>query len=268
MPHRVLNESMVGMIDPCPVYHAPWWHWHLAVGISVGVLAAVGVIIPWFTKDEARNRTWKIIWSIVMCLLVAFEVWNIETDQTEQRKEHASELCEEKQSFDKLQAEAQDSLLAVTGTDSYADIAPQHDPHGPEGTFKFGVTVFGKHTVWDAEMDMREGLVDEGFYTAPRKHFTLKPLPTTHMDILPYVAHPSKDKPNTYGFVISSRGNSESITLMIRFNAVTKRWEYARWLYVQRSASKSPGSELLNTLNWTVIPTMLFTQGDQGEMAK
>jgi hypothetical protein len=231
----------------------------------------------------------KAIWTLLMVVLVLLELRTLYLDRDEHDQEQALARCEQLQSFqqiattlgtaistsqtqfaetmrgvgkvfDKTEQAADlagEGVMGMTGADSYLLIFP----HGTlskspqdEGKFILLPSVLGKHIVWDAEISMREGPVDQSFYSSPLENFQLKPVSSTHLAGFGKFIQPSKTGTTTYGFQISTRGPSEIENLQVRFNSDKALWEFQYWLYEEKPAKIPVPPVLIKHLDWSAIP--------------
>src|ERR1700761_3574381 len=88
-------------MDSCPILVEPWWNWHPPVGVFIGLLAVVGVLIPWFKGDNVhpRERMW---WSILMVGCFVLELRTIYLDQSQHDHEQQHSRCEETAEFESV----------------------------------------------------------------------------------------------------------------------------------------------------------------------
>lgn len=161
---------------------------------------------------------------------------------------------------------AKESIEGMVGTGSYLAITPQHvfSPVDRDSFFLV-VTKFGKHIVWDGEVLMAEGPMDEAFFTKPLQTYNLKPITDIHMDGLGVTIHPSKDKENWYGFSFSSRATAGGENLEVRFNKDKSQWEYQGWIFAALSSKHGkmpPPPKTIKHIPWTVIPTPIIVKGN------
>jgi hypothetical protein len=82
--------------------------WHPYVGVSIGILAALGVVIPWLF-DKA-NRNVRAICSMVFFFFVGLEYWAIREDRIQQNNEQAFARCEQLQNFKEIAGEIKASV--------------------------------------------------------------------------------------------------------------------------------------------------------------
>jgi hypothetical protein len=96
-----LSDEIISQMDvPCVAKVFPWWHWHPHVGISVAILAAVGVLVPWFAGEIKGGK--RALWTLVMFIPVGLEVWSIYMDQIEHDEEQRFERCQDRASFEAI----------------------------------------------------------------------------------------------------------------------------------------------------------------------
>ncbi len=88
------------MVDPCRVIAQHWWEWHPPVGTFIGVLGALGVIIPWlFRPLEKMGRAEKALWTLVVFALFGLELRTLYLDRNEHDREQALARCQQLESF-------------------------------------------------------------------------------------------------------------------------------------------------------------------------
>jgi hypothetical protein len=100
----MLGGRLVGMryhcgMNSCPMFVESWWNWHPPVGVFIGILAVVGVLVPWFKGEKVhlRERMW---WSILMIACFALELRTIYLDQSQHDHEQQQSRCEETAKFE------------------------------------------------------------------------------------------------------------------------------------------------------------------------
>lgn len=123
------------MTNPCPV---PIHHWHLPVGYFIGILAFLGVVVPWLRPPEKLGRTEKAIWTLAFLALLVLELRSISFDQQETAQMQAQVQCEELQHFQGVAQQiggvlqttqevsklAKENLESITGGNSFAYLIP------------------------------------------------------------------------------------------------------------------------------------------------
>ena len=91
------------MVNPCPLPLHHWWELHPPVGTFIGILAGLGVIVPWLLRPlEGMKRTEKAIWTLVMFALVGLELRTLYLDRDEHDAEQAQARCQQLESFQKI----------------------------------------------------------------------------------------------------------------------------------------------------------------------
>ncbi len=63
------------------------WNWHPPVGVFIAILAVLGVLVPFIREKVGRRE--KAIWSLVLVLLLGFELKSIYQDRNEHDKQQA-----------------------------------------------------------------------------------------------------------------------------------------------------------------------------------
>ncbi len=103
-------------MNPCPEIIHHWWQWHLSVGVAIGLLAGIGVIVPWF-RGNAR-RTEKAIWTLLRFIFVFEEIWAIHQSQVEHDEEQHQSWCLQEQRFQQIANKADQATdTAKVGVD-------------------------------------------------------------------------------------------------------------------------------------------------------
>lgn len=156
---------------------------------------------------------------------------------------------------------AKEGINEMMGAGSFLIIFP----HGTlskveqdEGIFRLYATVRGKHVVWDAEVAMREGPLDEKWYAGPHELFQLRPIAPTHLAVVGGSIHPSKTGTTTYGIQIEARGVWELENLQVRFNPERQKWEFQYWVYKETAGSTPRPPILIKHIDWTSIYFPVF----------
>jgi hypothetical protein len=93
----------------CPEFIPPWWSWYPYVGTFIGILAGLGVLVPWFRGSEIGKRE-KAFWTFVMLGLVVLELRSITLDSHQHDRDQAMALCHQLQSFQKIADKLNESL--------------------------------------------------------------------------------------------------------------------------------------------------------------
>lgn len=76
------------------------------------MLAAIGVLIPWF-RGEVRNTRERLVWSALMLLFVGIELWSIYRADAENEEEQKHSWCLQEQRFDQVYNKAQQAANAA-----------------------------------------------------------------------------------------------------------------------------------------------------------
>ena len=98
-------------MNPCPLPVQHLWQWHPPIGTFIGVLAFLGVIVPWlFRPPEKMGRPEKAVWTAVMFLLMIAEVHSLYRDRNEHDAELAQAQCEQVQRFGQIAGELEQSI--------------------------------------------------------------------------------------------------------------------------------------------------------------
>src|SRR5579863_9917247 len=91
------------IVNPCPLPAHYWWQWHPPIGVYIGVLACVGVIVPWlFRSPEKMGRGEKAIWTAIMLALVMLEINTLYQDRNEHDAEQNQARCEQIERFGQI----------------------------------------------------------------------------------------------------------------------------------------------------------------------
>jgi hypothetical protein len=86
------------LMTPCKEFVQAWWQWHPPVGVYIGILAVMGVLVPWFRGTEIRARE-ESFWTFLMFLFVGLEFRTLYLDRDQHDVEQAFARCEELNSF-------------------------------------------------------------------------------------------------------------------------------------------------------------------------
>jgi hypothetical protein len=97
------------IIEPCPEVTSPWWNWYPYVGTFIGVLAGLGVLVPWFRGSDIGKGE-KAFWSVVMVGLVILELRSITLDGHQHIRDQAHAECVQLQSFRDIAGTLNDTL--------------------------------------------------------------------------------------------------------------------------------------------------------------
>ncbi|HEV2132988.1 MAG TPA: hypothetical protein VGR47_01870 [Terracidiphilus sp.] len=99
------------IIDPCPIYVPHWWQWYPPVGTFIGILAGLGVLVPWlFRTPDQMKRTEKAVWTLVMFALVLLEIRSLYLDRDQHDREQAQARCEQIERFGQIAAGIRQSV--------------------------------------------------------------------------------------------------------------------------------------------------------------
>jgi hypothetical protein len=89
------------MPTACPEIISPLWDWYPYVGTFIAILAVLGVVVPWVSKETTR-RAWKIFWSTIFVLLVLLEIRSIRLDSRQHDRDQARAQCLQLEGFKKI----------------------------------------------------------------------------------------------------------------------------------------------------------------------
>jgi hypothetical protein len=108
-------------MEPCKEFVQAWWQWHPPIGVYVGLLAVVGVLVPWFRGADIGKRE-KAFWTFLMFLFVFLEIRTLYLDRDQHDAEQALARCQQLQSFNQI---AQTLGTAITNSQAQFQITMQ-----------------------------------------------------------------------------------------------------------------------------------------------
>jgi hypothetical protein len=73
--------------------------WHFSVGVSIGLLALIGVLIP-LIHEKIDSRTERAVWIVALTICLFSELWSIRWDQIERNREQEHADCEQLHNFE------------------------------------------------------------------------------------------------------------------------------------------------------------------------
>jgi len=87
---------------PCIEVVPVWWHGYLQVGVSITILAVLGVFVPLFREWNKIGRWEKAGWTALMFALAGLEILALHVDREEHDDQQAFERCEQLDHFQKI----------------------------------------------------------------------------------------------------------------------------------------------------------------------
>jgi hypothetical protein len=100
------------------------WEWHAPPGAWIAILALFGVLVPLLRKDIGPRE--KALWTIVMFLLVWFEIRSLNQESQRQQQQFQTiangltdAIQKSQQQFDVTVSRINQNISAVTGGDSF-----------------------------------------------------------------------------------------------------------------------------------------------------
>jgi hypothetical protein len=86
-------------VETCVNAVPQWWRWHFPIGISIGVLALLGIVVPLCRDDLNKRPVERFVWSVLIFFCLGLEIDSIYQDQWQHAREEEFARCEQLQHF-------------------------------------------------------------------------------------------------------------------------------------------------------------------------
>jgi hypothetical protein len=295
---QVSHYTRLGLYPQAIVVVLCYAYWKLSPvlipGIAVAALGFVAVVMA--VRADKFSHAERVAWVVIgfALLLVEVRTLNQDRDIHDAQQRTAAETQQEQfqavvgglretistnqNHFDTIMEGvegvfnetkktthlAQEGIAEMIGTGSHIEVIPQHVfPSTSQNGDQFSLMVnkIGKHIVWDGEISMSEGQLDESFYTKQQQNFSLKPISNSSIGSFTKI-QPSREKENWYAFTFTSRGTAGEENLVLRFDKKTNQWQFQEWLYGYGPPSPVPiGPHTIKHQPWTTVSSPRFVKG-------